>query len=54
MEKIVSRYPGELGRMIKDAGSKFDDYLISLKIRQVLLHLGHEVTEKDWFVNSTN
>ena len=30
--------------MIKKAGSKFDDYSISPKIRQVLLHWGYELT----------
>ena len=35
--------------MIKDAGSKFDDYSISPKIRQILLHWGYELTEKDFF-----
>ena len=33
--------------MIKDAGSKFDDYSISPKIRQILLHWGYELTEKN-------
>ena len=37
-EKIVSRFRGKLVKMIKDAGSKFDDYSISPKIRQILLH----------------
>ena len=46
MEKIVSRFRGKLVRMIKNAGSKFDDYSISLKIRQILLHWGYELTEK--------
>ena len=32
--------------MIKDAGSKFDDYSVSPKIRQILLHWGHELSEK--------
>ena len=32
---------------IKKAGSKFDDYSISPKIRQILLHLGYELTESD-------
>ena len=32
--------------MVKDTGSKFDDYSISPKIRQVLLHWGYESTEK--------
>ena len=40
--------------MIKDAGSKFDDYSILPKIRQFLLHWGYELTEKDFFINSTN
>ena len=40
--------------MIRDAGSKFDDYSISLKIRQILLHCGHELTEKDFFNELTN
>ena len=31
--------------MIRDAGSKFDDYSISPKIRQILLHWGYELTE---------
>ena len=37
--------------MIKDAGSKFDDYSISPKIRQILLHWNYELTEKDFFNN---
>ena len=32
-----------------DAGSKFDDYSILSKIRQILLHWGYELTEKDFF-----
>ena len=40
--------------MIKDADSKFDDYSISSKIRQVLLHWGYELTAKDFFINSIN
>ena len=40
--------------MIKDNGSKFDDYSISPKIRQILLHWGYELTEEDFFVNLTN
>ena len=42
---------GELFKMIKDAGSKYDDYSISPKIRQILLHWSYE---KDFFINSTN
>ena len=37
-EKIVSRFRGKLVKMIEDAGSKFDDYSISHKIRQTFLH----------------
>ena len=40
--------------MIRDAGSKFDDYSISPKIRQILLHWGYELSENDFFINSSN
>ena len=40
--------------MIKDAGGKFDDYSISPRIRQILLHWGYELTENDFFISSTN
>ena len=43
---IVSRFRGKLVKMIKDASSEFDDYSISPKIRQILLHWGYELTEK--------
>ena len=33
--------------MIKDAGSKFDDYSISPKIRQILLHWVYELAHKN-------
>ena len=42
----MSRFKGKLVKMIKNAGSKYDDYLIYPKIRQVLLQLGYELTEK--------
>ena len=48
-KKIVSRFRGKLVKMIRDAGSKFDDYSISPKIRQILLHWGYELTEKEFF-----
>ena len=38
--------------MIKDAGGKFDDYSISHKIRQILLHWGYELTKKDFLINT--
>ena len=40
--------------MIKDAGSKFDDYSISPKIRQTLLHWGYKLTEKGFSINLTD
>ena len=33
--------------MIKDANGRFNDYSISLKIRQTLLHWGYELVESD-------
>ena len=38
--------------MIKHANGKFDDYSISPKIRQILLHWGYELVKHDlvWFV----
>ena len=51
MEKIVSRFRGKLVKMIKNSGSKFDDYSISPKVRQILLHWGYELTEKDFLLS---
>ena len=53
-EKIVSRFRGKLANRIKDAGSKYDDYSVSLKIRQILLHWGYDLTEKVFFIDLTN
>ena len=53
-KKIVSRFRVKLVKMIKDTGCKFDDYSILPKIRQVLLHWGYELTEKDFFIDLTN
>ena len=38
--------------MIKDVNSRFDEYSISPKIRQILLHWGYELVEGDllWFL----
>ena len=47
-KKIVSRFRGKLVKMIKNSDSKYDDYSISPKIRQMLLHWGYELTEKDF------
>ena len=46
---IVSRFRGKLVKMIKDAGSKFDDYSILPKIRNILLHWGYKLAENDFF-----
>ena len=40
--------------MIRDDDSKFDDYSISPKIRQILLHWGYELTKKDFFNELTS
>ena len=44
----------DLEKNAKNANSKFDDYSISPKIRQILLHWGYELTEKDFFNELTN
>ena len=46
---IVSRFKGILVGMIRDKGAKFDDYSVSPKIRQILLHWGYELVEDDLF-----
>ena len=35
-KRIVSKFRGKLVKIIKDAGSKFNDYSISPKTRQIL------------------
>ena len=35
--------------MIRNAGNKYDDYSISPKIRQILLHWCYELTKKVFF-----
>ena len=47
-KKILSRFRGKLVKIIKNSGGKYDDYSISPKIRQILLHWGYELTEKDF------
>ena len=51
-KKVVSSFRGKL--VIRDGGSKFEDYLILPKIRQILLRLGYELTKKDFFNELTN
>ena len=50
----MSRFRGKLVKMIRVADSKFDDYSISPKIRQILLHRGYELIEKDFFNELSN
>ena len=40
--------------MIKNSGSEYDDYSISPKIRQMLLHWGYELTKKDFNLSIYN
>ena len=50
-EKIVCRFRGKLVKMIRNAGSKYDDYSISPKIGQILLHWGYELKENDFLMS---
>ena len=54
MEKIVSRFRGKLVKIIKNSGSKYDNYWISPKIRQILLHWVYELTKKDFELINEN
>ena len=47
-EKIVNRFWGKLVKMIKNSGSKYEDYSISPKIRHILLHWEYELTENNF------
>ena len=47
MERIVSRFKGISVKMIKNKGSKYDDYSISPKIKQIVLHWGYELVKSD-------
>ena len=40
--------------MIRNAVSKYGDYSISPKIRQIFLHWGYELTEKYFFNELSN
>ena len=53
-KKNLSRVRSKLAKVNQVAGSKFDGYSVSPKIRQILLHWGYELTEKDFFNNLTN
>ena len=49
---IMSRFKGKIMKMIEDVKGRFDDYSISPKIRQILLHWDYKLVESDllWFV----
>ena len=53
-KKIVSRFRAKLVKVVRDPGTKFDDYSISPKIRQILLHWGYELKVKHFFNELTN
>ena len=46
---IVNRFKGILVKMIKSRNAEYNDYSISPKIRQILLHWGYELVESDCF-----
>ena len=53
-KNFLIRFRGKLVKMIKDAGSKFDDYSILPTIRQILLHWRYELTEEGFFNELSN
>ena len=46
---IVNRFKDAIVKMIKNRNAKYNDYSISPKIRQILLHWGYELVESDCF-----
>ena len=52
--KKLTRFRGKLVKMIRNASSKYDNYSISPKIRQIFLHWAYELTEKDFFNELSN
>ena len=45
---IILRFEGKLIKMTKNVNGKFNDYFILPIVRQILLHRGYELTEKDF------
>ena len=43
----VSRFKGKSIKLIKDINGRFDDYSISSKIREIVLHWVYELGESD-------
>ena len=48
-KEILNRFKGKLVKLIRDANGRFDDYSVSPKIRQIVLHWGYEFVEHDLF-----
>ena len=46
-KRQIVRFKDKLVKMIRDVNGRFDDYSISPKIRQILLHWGYELVESD-------
>ena len=46
---IANRFKGIIVKMIKSRNAKHNDYSLSPKIRQILLHWGYELVECDSF-----
>ena len=44
---IINRFKNNLVDIIKDKGTKFDDFSASPKIRQILLHWVYELVESE-------
>ena len=44
---IINRFKSILVNIIKNRGTKYNDYSVSPKIRQILLHWGYEITKSD-------
>ena len=49
---IVNRFKSILVKMIENKNAKYNDYSISRKIRQILLHWGYELVKSDCFYNN--
>ena len=47
----MSRFRGKLVKIIRNADSKYDDFSISPKIRQIVLHWTYELTGKDFLMS---
>ena len=47
MQIVKCRFKGKIVKRIVDVNGRFDDYSISPKIRQILLHWGYELVEND-------